>query len=871
MTPSHFRNRQAIDRDRRWFPHAATLVFLGFLTLFAAIAIAWAFEVPPVVRFFAARAAFQNQPPFWATGFVRPHGNPWLLSFWLFLFAQAVMRLSPRPRLWSRFFIVTALLALLARYVLWRSLATLNFSSPLEGAFSIGFYLLEALVIVTYTLQLFLALNDRDRRREADRASEAVAAGTYLPSVDILIPTYSEPAIVLQRTIVGCQAIDYPHKKVYLLDDTRRPEIRQLAAELGCEYITRPDNRHAKAGNLNHGIAHTNGELIACFDADFVPTKEFLLRAVGFFQQSDIGMVQTHQRFYNHDAIAQNLGMEDALTNDQESFGRHHERIRDAADSVVCYGSSFVVRRSHLEEVGGFVTYTLSEDYYTGVSLSARQHRVIYLDEDLSAGLSPEGISAYVAQQQRWARGTTQGFFIPVNPLTVRSLSLHQRLAHAENLLNWLARLSHLSFLLAPTISLLFGVLPVVATPRDWLSFFLPLYTVRLVTTSWLNYRSRSAIASDLYALAQCFPLSATLLQTLVRPFARGFKVTPKGTQRDRFLWNWNLAAPLLVVFAMTAVGFAISLWRAIAGELTGEFLPLLFWGAYNLVAIAIALLAHIDIPQPDPYVWFALRHPISLRCNRGILAGKTARMSEIGVDIELADLEPTDERDTDKALLAVGATVTLELLGEDLQLPGRVEWIEPQTGRACVRFTELDRDRQRRIIEFLFCRPGQWLRRNTVSELQILKRMLQAIACPLVLQSKPKIDRQSKPKIDRQSKPKIDRQGKQKANQQRRRKIDRRCKPKVDWQGKPQVTPLPIAAPSKFAHGEGEKKPTFPNDRSGPTVRQATGQFAILAQIASWERKLWTFKLGGAKRPAAPTELTKSPSSPGREPSIRA
>ena len=79
-------------------------------------------------------------------------------------------------------------------------------------------------------------------------------SGAYTPAVDVFIPSYDEPDFILRRTIMGCQAMEYGPKTIYLLDDTRRPDIKALAAELGCEYMTRPDNSHAKAGNLNHAI-----------------------------------------------------------------------------------------------------------------------------------------------------------------------------------------------------------------------------------------------------------------------------------------------------------------------------------------------------------------------------------------------------------------------------------------------------------------------------------------------------------------------------------------------------------------------------------------------------------------------------------------
>ncbi len=118
-------------------------------------------------------------------------------------------------------------------------------------------------------------LREKDRHHEAELYSVSVENGSFLPSVDIFIPTYSEPPVVLRRTIVGCQAINYSRKNVYLLDDGKRPEIKALATELGCYYVTRPDNRHAKAGNLNHAIDKTNGDLIVVLMLILYPRATF--------------------------------------------------------------------------------------------------------------------------------------------------------------------------------------------------------------------------------------------------------------------------------------------------------------------------------------------------------------------------------------------------------------------------------------------------------------------------------------------------------------------------------------------------------------------------------------------------------------------
>ena len=599
----------------------ATLVLLAVLGFFLAIVFSWQLGNSHVTELFAHLHLWQENPPTWLE--TPQLSNKYYLllpTIVLFLLAQIIIKVSPQPRTWSRMVVVSILLALAVRYVLWRSLTTLNLADPLNGTFSLVLFFIEMLTIFSVCLQLCLNLKAKPRHREADRISVAVIEGKYTPSVDILIPTYNEPDFILRRTILGCQALDYANKKIYLLDDKRRTEMRLLAQELGCEYITRPDNRHAKAGNLNHALPLTSGELIVVFDADFVPTKNFLTRTVGFFQDEQIALVQTHKIYYNPDPIARNLGLENELTEEEEINFRYYQLLRDSIESGTCCGCSFVTRRSALEEVGGFVTDSLSEDYFTGVRLSAQDYRVIYLSESLSAGLSAEKIADFIAQRMRWTRGTLQAFFIQANPLTIPGLSPLQRLAHFEGILMWYSSVFRVVFLLMPLVYLFLDVVPYKTTTQESLYFFIPYYFLLLSTIAWLNYRSRSALLSDIYNVAQCFPLALTAIQTMFSPFSQGFKVTPKGTSSDRYSYNWTLAAPLIVVFVLTILSFGHNMSSTLGNiaesgtpmdaELLGGIFLGWIWGAYNLLVIIVALLIMLDVPKPEIYLQ-AVQHPL--------------------------------------------------------------------------------------------------------------------------------------------------------------------------------------------------------------------------------------------------------------------
>ena len=738
-TPSPGPTQPAVG-SVRW----ATFVLISIVVGAAGIAIAWFAGQSQIASIFAQIAEIQANPPVWAEAPMLAGRYLLVPTVTLFLVAWVITKVSPRPQTWSRIIVIAILLGLLLRYLSWRILSTLNLATPLSGTLSILLLVMELLGVTGSIIQLVLLLRVSDRRPQADQLQGEVIAGRYTPRVDVFIPTYDEPAFILRRTVIGCQAMDYPDTTVYLLDDTRRPAIQALAAELGCEYLTRPDNHHAKAGNLNHAIAQTSGELIVSFDADFVPTRNFLWRTVGFFQDPQVALVQTPQSFYNPDPIARNLGLEGILTPDEEVFYRQIQPMRDGAGGVVCSGTSFVVRRGALEATGGFVTESLSEDYFTAVRLAAQGNKVIYLDEKLSAGLAAETIAAHATQRIRWAQGTLQAFFIKSNPLTIPGLTPIQRLAHLEGLLHWFSSIPRIVFLLMPLAYTFLQVIPIQASTAEVLYFFLPYYLVQLTVFSWLNHRSRSALLSDVYTLVLVFPLAATVIQALLQPFSQGFHVTPKGISTERFVFNWKLAWPLLIVFFLTAS----SLWRNLGWCLAmmgnGDYYPRglalgWMWSAYNLIMLAIALLILLDMPNPHNDVWLALRRVVRLVVETPEATGQIRLTSWWGVTDHIAETGAVialTQRGLPPLALGEARNVTLVIAEAALSLPGKLIETSDQADfpLAMVAFEPLTTTQQRQLIEMLFCRPGQWKRWNSPGELRSLWILLRVLFRPRFL-----------------------------------------------------------------------------------------------------------------------------------------
>lgn len=189
--------------------------------------------------------------------FLQPPKQPFNLFFPLIYVACICIFLRFIPsNNWTRLVVKGILVVITLRYFIWRTLATLNLSHWINAIFSLLIYSVEVISLITFLLSTIHSIWSSASRRiaEADRYAEDIRSGKYVPSVDVLIPTYNEPELVVQRTAIGCLKINYPNKTVYILDDTRRPHIRALAERLGCEYITRPDNKHAKAGNLNSAL-----------------------------------------------------------------------------------------------------------------------------------------------------------------------------------------------------------------------------------------------------------------------------------------------------------------------------------------------------------------------------------------------------------------------------------------------------------------------------------------------------------------------------------------------------------------------------------------------------------------------------------------
>jgi cellulose synthase (UDP-forming) len=340
--------------------------------------------------------------------------------------------------------------------------------------------------------------------------------------VDVYVCTYDEPVAVLRATLAGCAAMTYPHT-TYLLDDGRRPEMAALARRWGAEYVTRPDNAHAKAGNVNHALRSTAGDLVLALDADHVPLPDTLDALVGYFDDPGVALVQTPHDFYNHDSIQ------------HYEVGRHEQSVfysvicpgKERHNAAFWCGSGALIRREALLGVGGVAVETIAEDFHTTIKLHRAGWRTRYHDEVLIQGLAPHDLAAYLLQRDRWARGNLAVFTTPESPLRARDLTRAQRLSYFASLSSYLAGPMRLLMLVTLAAALWSGQLPLTASPLTLGVLWAPATLLSIAAGSALC-RGYQRIADTTHFELCTAEIFARALRCVVRPGRTSFKVTPK-------------------------------------------------------------------------------------------------------------------------------------------------------------------------------------------------------------------------------------------------------------------------------------------------------------------------------------------------------
>ncbi len=507
----------------------------------------------------------------------------------------------------------------LLRYLYWRLTSTLPPTADVVG-FSFGCLLLTAELFCAFVLAISMLINAAPLRRPSLPRSE----DADLPSVDIFIPSYNEDQTILAMTIAAAKGMDYPAEKltVWLLDDggtdqkcadrdplkaeaarDRRALLQDLCRKLGAVYLTRARNEHAKAGNLNNGLAHSRGEIAVVFDADHAPFAGFLRETVGYFRlDPKLFLVQTPHVFLNPDPIERNLQTFEHMPSENEMFYGITQRGLDKWNGSFFCGSAALLRRAALMTTGGFSGITITEDCETALGLHAQGWTSIYVDKPLIAGLQPETFSSFIGQRSRWCQGMFQIFLLK-NPALHKGLKPIQRIAYASSMVFWFFPIPRLIFMIAPLLYIFLDVKIFVSSLDETLAYTLSYMSVNMLMQSYLYGQVRWPWMSELYEYVQGVFLIKAIVSVVVSPHKPTFNVTSKGISLDNDHLS-ELAWPFVAVFVLLCIGVGTAAWRYLFEPgVTSLMLVVGIWTSFNLVLAGVSLGVVAERAQTE-------RHP---------------------------------------------------------------------------------------------------------------------------------------------------------------------------------------------------------------------------------------------------------------------
>lgn len=397
--------------------------------------------------------------------------------------------------------------------------------------------------------------------------------------VDILITVYGEPIEVIRRTALAALAVRGRHE-VWLLDDGHSDEVRDLAAANGCRYVRRRTGNGAKAGNVNYGLTLAKSEFFVILDADFVPLPGLLEETLPFFANETVAFVQTPQTYGNlHNFISRGAGYMQAM------FYRFIQPGRNPFNAAFCVGTNVVFRRRAIEDVGGMVTDSKSEDVWTSLKLHERGWRSVFLATTLAIGDAPDTIVAYAKQQLRWATGGFEILF-QANPLSPRRrLNLDQRLMYFITATHYLTGIVPGLLLMVPALEIFFDLRPVSMDVgwETWVLFYGGFYVLQIV----LAFFTLGSFRWEVLMLAACsFPIYAKALMNVLLGRDQAWSVTGATKKVSPF----TVLGPQICVLVFLLCAAAVGTWRDTM--LGRPSIATLWCGLNSLILLVLMLVA---------------------------------------------------------------------------------------------------------------------------------------------------------------------------------------------------------------------------------------------------------------------------------------
>lgn len=544
------------------------------------------------------------------------------------------------PRITLRQVIILISSTVAIFYIFYRAIWTLNLTSPYAVFASLFLYIGElygVLTMVLYFLQVWDTTEPPEKPPLPGR------------TVDVFVPTYNEDPDLLRVTLRACVAMDYPHK-TYLCDDggtearlrdpqkgppsaARAAALKAICAEVGAIYLTRPENSHAKAGNLNHAFTKTDGEFILIFDADHVPDPNFISRLIGYFEDEKLGFVQTPHAFYNFDSFQARLDHgRGQYWEEGQLFYHVIQPGRNRWNAPIFAGSAALFRRQALAEVGYIATETITEDMHTGLRMHSKGWKSLGLGCRMISGQAAQDVTTFHSQRLRWGEGNLS-VLAHDNPLTLRGLGWGQRLCYFATMINWCGGLFKLPIYITPLLMLLTGIPPVKEFTWTPAAIMVAYMTVSILGTKYVSNGYGSVWYSELFTMASFWTQVRGTMRALFLRKLQQFVVTAKRGRQSKSIWPFIRPQVYLIGASIFALLWA---WGRLWGGISDDFFkPILatFWTLFH-VLLAYLVVRRALWPDERRYSTRHLVHlPVAYEQAGGPRRlGVSADLNELGI-----------------------------------------------------------------------------------------------------------------------------------------------------------------------------------------------------------------------------------------------
>jgi cellulose synthase (UDP-forming) len=316
-----------------------------------------------------------------------------------------------------------------------------------------------------------------------------------------------------------------------------------------------------------------------------VPHRNFLTTVLPYFNDPNVGFVQTPQYYKNHQTNAITEGAWDQ----QRLFFGPIMQGKDKHNAAFICGTNFAIRRIALHQVGGMCEDNIAEDFLTSLSVHQKGWTSCYIPHVLVEGLAPEDLLSYYKQQLRWARGSLEVLFAS-NPFFKKGLTFAQKIQYLSSALYYLNGVVIVIDMIMPLFFLFFGIEPVVSTTVNFAIFFIPymflsMYTLSTVSANSITLKGLSFSQSS-WAL-QLLALKSVLLKQKM-----GFAVTSKSALSGNFV---SLAYPHFAYILLVIIGIGIGIGRE---GINPSVLTNIAWALFNVILFVPFIL--VALPNPN-------------------------------------------------------------------------------------------------------------------------------------------------------------------------------------------------------------------------------------------------------------------------------